>query len=352
MPTLLSDHFGDGAIDTAKWDVNTLADFNAGVTVVETGGQLVITPLTSTASSNRGGLLSDNAFDLAARGFAVWKLVQKAGAAANVFTRCGVGIDVDNWLGFEVENTTIRFRKRAGGVDSNTTTTYNSTNHLFLMLVCYEAGPLITWFTSLDGLTWTAQRSAVAPGFSMAAVKGFVDAGTTASVATITPATAIFDDVEIGTMDIVAPFEQIMEFGGYCDLVMDPGFPMNLDPEALVGAPFTIPMNKQYNGARLTTAGVTFIRYRATMTGEIDVFEIFLRSAIEGTSAVFNVYVNAVPIWTGGSRPTIAAGQTTVSKTGIGFAVTRGQLVEVKAETVPAAGIPSPIDTNALVVVS
>lgn len=115
-------------------------------------------------------------------------------------------------------------------------------------------------------------------------------------------------------------------------------------------SPFTLPMAKQYNGTRVTTTGV-IQKYRATATGEIDTFDIYLRTSVDGT-ATFNIYLDGVAVWAGGSRPSITSGNTHVQKTGIGQAVTLGQLVEIAVEVCPASGIPSPIDSIARVVVS
>ena len=92
--------------------------------------------------------------------------------------------------------------------------------------------------------------------------------------------------------------------------------------------------------------------WRATADGEIATFDIWLRNTVESTSAIFNLYVDGVPVFTGGDRPTIAPGATHVQKTVVGFAVELGQLVSVVVEECPAAGIPSPVEVNAQVVVS
>jgi len=229
MAAILSDNFNDNSIDTSAWDPSTL-DFDAGVTVSETGQQLVITPLTSTAGTKRNGLQSDNTFNFT-QGFAVWKLDQKAGANANVETRCGVFLDASNYLSFQVANTTLTFRKRAGASNSDTTLTYNSTNHKYLMI--HHVGASATWYTSPDGAVWTAQRSNIAPGFAVTALKMFFDCGTIASVATITPSTAVFDDVQIGTLDLLVPWEQLAQFGRFVDLIIDPGCPLNIVPDGI-----------------------------------------------------------------------------------------------------------------------
>lgn len=230
MPAILSDNFNDNSIDTASWDVTAIANFNASVTVVETGAQLVITPMTSTAGTNRNGLQSDATFNFT-KGFAIWRLDQKAGANAAVETRCGVVLDASNYLSFEIANTTLTFRKRAAAANSDTTTTYNSTNHKYLML--HHCGAAVNWYTSPDGVVWTAQRTGVAPGFVVTALKKFFDCGTTGSVATITPTTAIFDDVSIGTLDLNLAWEQIGMFEDIRRLTLDPGCPLNIVPDEI-----------------------------------------------------------------------------------------------------------------------
>lgn len=225
MPAILTDNFNDASIDLAKFDVNAIADFNAGVTVVETT-VITITPLAATGGSNRNGLISDATFDLT-QGYGIWKISQVASNGA--VTRCGFYLDANNYCSFEVASTTLTFRKRDGGSNSDTTTTYNSTNHKYVML--HRCGTHWFWYTSADGVTWTQARASVTSTFAVTALKQFLDAGTIGSVAT--PGAAIFDDVEIGTLDFPLPFEQLAAFGGKVDLVIDPGFPLNIDAASM-----------------------------------------------------------------------------------------------------------------------
>ena len=345
MPAILADNFNDNVIDSAKWDVGAIADQNLSVTVVETGAQLVITLLSSTVGSNRNGLLSDSTFNLT-KGFAAWKLTQAASNGA--VSRCGVYLDTNNYCSFEIASTTITFRKRDAGSNSDTSTTYNSTNHKYLAL--HRVGTVWNWYTSPDGGTWTSQRTGVTSTFAVTALKKFFDAGTIASVAT--PGTAIFDDVEIGILDIIAPCEQLAAFGGKKLFTPDPGFPMNVDIEGVQGEPFTIPMAKQRVGARITAAQ-TLIRYKATCDGEIDTLDIGLGSVnSSATSAIFNLEINGSPVFAGGARPTITTGQDHVQKTSVGAAVELWDDIEITIEQVPAEGVSGTVDTNARVVVS
>lgn len=117
-------------------------------------------------------------------------------------------------------------------------------------------------------------------------------------------------------------------------------------------APFTIPMAKQRTGTRIFSTG-TILEYKATCTGEIFTFDIWLNSANSSvTSAIFNIEVNGTPVFAGGDRPTIATGESHVQKTGVEYAVTIGDDIEITIEQCPAEGVSVPIDTNARVVVS
>src|SRR5690606_24212730 len=137
---------------------------------------------------------------------------------------------------------------------------------------------------SADGATWTAARTGVDPEFDVSAVNLFLDAGTTGSVAT--PGTAIFDDVEIGTLDIEAPFEQMAAFGGYVDLIIDPGFPLNIDISALAGETFTIPTSRQYNGSRIFSNVSNLLMWRQEATGTLTSLEIWTAANAGPQSAI------------------------------------------------------------------
>jgi hypothetical protein len=351
MPATLSDNFNDNSLDTAKWDINAIANQNVSVTVSETGGQQVITPLASTAGTNRNGLTSDSTFNMT-QGFVVFQLAQKAGANASVETRCGVYVDASNYISFEVANTTITFRKRDAASNSDTTTTYNSTNHKWLMLM--RCGTHWFWYTSADQVTWTQQRASVTSTFAVTAMKLFLDAGTTGSVATITPATAIFDDVSAGTIDFPLPFEQLAAFGGKVDLDIKVGFPLNLDVPTLTapGETFTIPMPKQRVGTRIYSTG-TVITYKATCTGTIDTFDIWLKEPnSSATSAIFNLSINGDEVFSALGRPTITTGNSHVQKTDVGAEVVLGDEITISVEQVPSIGVSGWIDTIARVLVS
>lgn len=345
MPATFTDNFDDNAIDGAKWDVGSIADQNAGVTVQETGGQLVVTPMPATAGSNRNGLLSDAAFNFT-RGYAIWKVDQAAAAGVgNASTRCGLYLDASNYLSFEIGGSVITFRRRLAGVNSDSVLAYNAAVHKYFML--QHCGTHANWWYSTNGAVWVWQRGPVVPGFAVIALKTFMDAGTVASVAT--PGTAIFNDVEIGTLDFPLPFEQIAAFEKKVDLRIDVGFPLNLVP--VEANTFSVPMQRRYSGARITAAG-TILRYRILADGTLDTFDVWLPAAnASATSVIFNMKVNGVSVWAGPARPAIAAGQSHASKTDIGLEVEKGQLVEILVEQLPTAGVAGPIDTIANVVV-
>ncbi len=338
MPAILTDNFNDNVIDTAKWDVAALDNFNAGVTVVETGDQLVITPLASTASSNFNGLTSDATFNIT-QGFAIWKLEQMAINGA--VTRCGVFLDANNWVGFQVTPSVLTFRKRASSTDSNTTTIYDSTNHKYLML--HHCGARVNWYISPNGLTWTAWRTGVEPEFTVTEVKLFLDAGTTGSVAT--PGTAIFDDVEIGTLDIEAAFELQAGFSGYVDLIIDPGFPLNIDLTGGGGETniFTIPTQRRYSGSRVFAAVSNLLSWRQEATGSIISIDLWCQQNTHATSAIFNLRKNGESVLAGASRLIVPNGSASVSRSGLSIAAELGDQIDLSIEQIPPTGIGTPI---------
>lgn len=333
MASQLTDNFNDNSIDAAKWDVNAIADYNAGVTVAETGQQLVITPLSSTAGSNRNGLISDSAFNLT-QGYAIWKLEQAASGGAE--TRCGVYLDASNYCSFEIASTTLRFRKRDAGTNSDTTTTYNSTNHKYLML--HRCGTIWNWYTSADAVTWTIQRSGVTTTFAVTALKEFFDAGTIGSVAS--PGTAIFDDVDLGQLDLIAPFEQLAAFGGYVDLVIDPGFPLSVTP----GATFTIPTARSYSGSRLFTTLTNLLVWRQEIAGTIKEIDLYMGvNDAASTQAIFNIRKNGTRLLADSGRLIVNAGASSSLKTGLALTAAVGDLMALEIEQCPSTGIPGPI---------
>jgi hypothetical protein len=206
MAITFNDNFNDNSIDTAKWDETAAhLTYHASVTVVETGQLIEITPRTSVAGSNHNGLRADNAVDFT-RGYCQWEVRQIAGADVNAQTRCGIILDASNLIEFMVANTTLTFRQRASGSNSDTTLAYNSTTHRWMRL--WHDGTNIYFDTSPDGTTWTNRRT-VAAGITLTSVKVYIMAGTEGSVTT--PGVAKFDNVAQGNLTVVAPFEQVIQ---------------------------------------------------------------------------------------------------------------------------------------------
>lgn len=117
-------------------------------------------------------------------------------------------------------------------------------------------------------------------------------------------------------------------------------------------SPFTIPMNKQRVGTRVTAAG-TILSYKCTTTGEIFTVDIWMNGTnSSATSVIFNVEVNGNPVFAGGDRPTIATGEGHVQKASVSEAVEIGDDIEITVEQCPPEGISVPIDTLVRVVVS
>lgn len=239
MAALLSDNFNDDTLDTALWDVAPLNNPNAGVTVAETGQQLVITPLASTAGTNRNGLMSDATYDFTF-GYAVWHLPQIAGVGSgSINTRCGLALDANNWFGFDITSN-FTCRKVQGGVASDTNLGFSTT--LFKYLMVFFAGARASWWYSTDGKTWVHARSGETLSFAVTALKVFIDAGTTASVA-VSPASSIFDNIEAGGLEIdTSHFALAVGFNAELDVEPSAGLPiiMQLSPDDLGGDGVTL----------------------------------------------------------------------------------------------------------------
>lgn len=98
-----------------------------------------------------------------------------------------------------------------------------------------------------------------------------------------------------------------------------------------------------YTGTTVRSPIGSLLYVRAPVTGTIKRVDVWTGSNLSIGTAVFNVYQNGTALWTGGSRPTIASGSLVVSKTGLSFAVTRGDILTLDLESIGQAGPPSPI---------
>lgn len=181
----LTDNFDDGSIDTGKWPGN----YNlGGNTLTETGGEARVTlDGTNIGYSSFVG----STYDLTGS-FALLKATTVPNDATDAEAYMNLVLNGSNYLSISKYGTTLGFLRRLAGVNSTTTTTYNSTNHLWWRI--RESGGNILWDTSADGLTWTNQKS-LAPGFAITALE--IEVGAGCYQVETSPGSFYFDDFNI-----------------------------------------------------------------------------------------------------------------------------------------------------------
>jgi hypothetical protein len=187
------DNFNDNSLNTNLWTktFNVFAGHDAAVTVVETGGTTVITPINS-SGNHYNGLESNKAYNLYNSGFASCSVVPSGATKDNNEGRFALFLDSSNYVSFYAfgNTATLTFRIRTTGSNSDTTTSYDSTTHKYWRF--FRSGSDVLFQTSSDGLAWTTQRT-VTPSWSLAALKVLIFAGTFAAVTS--PIAYTFDDI-------------------------------------------------------------------------------------------------------------------------------------------------------------
>lgn len=148
-----------GSFDAAKWDV-------LGAAPTVTGGRLSIATPTSTEQA----FSSDLKYDLTNSSIVVELVTKNPGTGSSA---CGMYVQAIqapyglNLIGFVVDGTTVRYRYRAAGSDSDTTETYSSINHRWLRLRADPhtgvGGGTVYWDTSDNGINWLTKRIFSAP---------------------------------------------------------------------------------------------------------------------------------------------------------------------------------------------
>lgn len=143
---VLFDHFNSdtSTLDTTKWTV--------GGTAAIVGNRARMTGHTSYADS----LTSVSKINMTGRRATVQLPTVPAAASGEALLR--LTTDANNWLSIGKSGSNLLLRNRVGGVNSDTTVTYNATNHLWLRIKESVAGTIV-WQTSPDGSTWTTQRT-------------------------------------------------------------------------------------------------------------------------------------------------------------------------------------------------
>jgi hypothetical protein len=200
-----SDDFNTGTRDATKWNIGTATQpagaFDPLVTVVQQGGQLVITPRNDVAGLHYNGYVSVNAFDLT-NGTAGVEVVQPAtGGADTIFA---IGRDDENFFRFVVRDggsgpslpignrrtdtgvTLLIFQVKVAGVLNSLSIEYNPVLHRFMRFRHEPATNSIVFETSPDNVNFTVQNRVVLTK-GVSALTAELSAGTSSSTSS-TPA--------------------------------------------------------------------------------------------------------------------------------------------------------------------
>src|SRR3990172_9033461 len=183
------DNFNDNSQNTILWDKDSFLTNNQSVTVSESNYKLTITPLSSTAGVNYNGYLSKTLYNFTDEEIFIKVLEVTQGTAD---TQLIIGSDNNNCIKFEYENDLLYFTRVIGGTPSQTSLTYNSTDHLWWRIRHTSDDDTFRWDTSPDGVVWTQRRTLSRSTLTITATKVNISAGTYESVST--PGQAVFDN--------------------------------------------------------------------------------------------------------------------------------------------------------------
>jgi hypothetical protein len=193
----LIENFNAPTMDSAKWALGTTwRTVNAGVTVSQATGQLVITPLASApAGEQYRGYVSVNTFDLTNSGIYV-KLVQTP-VVAQVVAQFTVALDRDNTINWYQIGTDINADSVfAASYTASYNAPYVPSTHLWLR-IRHTAGTIEWHSSAVDPPTvegdWTLRGSRALSGMAITALKVDLIAGTGATTAS--PGVVIFDNL-------------------------------------------------------------------------------------------------------------------------------------------------------------
>ncbi len=162
---IFADDFTDNVFDTSLWEKHYWQDVafqDAAVTVLETGGFLEITPITS-AGDHANGVRSLVAYDFTNRNMAIKADQMVTSIGANTCEILWLTPDKNDGLGFYYEHGVLYFQTFIGGVSAFTSVAYNATTHAWMRIRHDPSDDTIKWETSSDGSSWTVQRSIARP---------------------------------------------------------------------------------------------------------------------------------------------------------------------------------------------
>jgi hypothetical protein len=189
----LTDDFNDGTRDSSKWNIGILSrsssNFDAAITVFESGGLLTISPRANISGSHYNGYISAISSNLNG-GYAAVELVQAAAnSAVSLFT---IGLNKDNWYSFRIKGATVYLERRISGSTTSTTIKYDPLQHRFFRFRHNTANDSIIFETSGNGSVWTG-RSVVPRQIALSSVSVELAAGTATSISN--PGAARFDNL-------------------------------------------------------------------------------------------------------------------------------------------------------------
>jgi hypothetical protein len=194
-PILLDETFAT-PLDPDRWSLRTVnegaAAFDPAVTVVATGGHLVITPRTGVSGLHHNGATTARTYALTC-GSARVELVQAASAASGADTTFAMVADAGRWYRITVESGALVFGT-TDGAPAQTTVAYDAVQHRHLRIRHDCVADKVLYETSPDAVTWTTRRTIPAT-VDLRSAYVELEAGTYQSEAA--PGQAIFDNLHL-----------------------------------------------------------------------------------------------------------------------------------------------------------
>lgn len=211
----LSDNYDDNSRDAAKWALGNWEGLSTtGVTVSETGGQLVVTPAASAADSRYSGYVSVGKYDFSSNEAFV-RLVERTNTAGGAETQFVAYVDANNAAIFLIEGNNLSMQKREGGVTAPVATaTFAAGSHAWLRIrgtgtsIAFDVAPSTAADPPASG-EWQ-QLGIFVPTFAKTSLGLYLGAGTWQSVAT--PGSARFDGFNTATTGAAQASGVIGEF--------------------------------------------------------------------------------------------------------------------------------------------
>ncbi|HEV7395728.1 MAG TPA: carboxypeptidase regulatory-like domain-containing protein, partial [Pyrinomonadaceae bacterium] len=211
----LADDFAAGTRDPAKWNLGTqtqpLGAFDPQVSVVQQGGQLIVTPRSQASGAHYNGYVAVNSFDFNNAKATVEVVQPAANSAETIFA---IGSDLDNYTRFVIRPTggsnaptkgrgpkqvgtpQLVFQVRVGGQLTSISINYDPVAHRF-MRFRHDPPPAnaILFETSPNNVDFVVRHSVVLQK-SVSALTAELSAGTTTPT---DPGTAVFDNFNLVT---------------------------------------------------------------------------------------------------------------------------------------------------------